>query len=78
MIYGTLDLKTEERNAWQRGDYRMAEVLALAIDAQADAGARNALDAIHDEITTANWRTGTKAELRALIERILTFIHERD
>lgn len=32
MIYGTLDLLTEERNAWQRGEYRLAEALALAID----------------------------------------------
>jgi hypothetical protein len=34
MIYGELDLLTEERNAWQAGDYARAEALALAIDAE--------------------------------------------
>lgn len=36
MIFGELDLPTLERNAWQRGDYQQAEVIALAIDWQHD------------------------------------------
>jgi hypothetical protein len=34
MVYGDLDLATEERRAWQSGDYSRAEALALAIDGQ--------------------------------------------
>jgi hypothetical protein len=34
MIYNELDLATEERNAWQRGDYILAEALQLAADAE--------------------------------------------
>lgn len=34
MIYTELDLATEERNAWQRGDYAKAQALALALDAE--------------------------------------------
>lgn len=34
MFYGTIDLDTEERRAWQAGDYQRAAALALAIDAE--------------------------------------------
>jgi hypothetical protein len=36
MIYTELDLNTEERNAWQAGDYARAQALALAIDKSAE------------------------------------------
>jgi hypothetical protein len=75
MTYGELDLLTEERNAWQRGDYPRAEALALAIAAEEDITRADNLqgitDAIRERITAANWRTGKKAELRELIEGIL-------
>ena len=33
MTYGETDLSTAERNAWQAGNYELAEALALAIEA---------------------------------------------
>ncbi len=75
MLYTDRDLVTEERNAWQRGDYAAAELLALAIDTEQDAlradDLQSKLDNIHERITCANWRTGKKAELRELVEQII-------
>ena len=34
MIYGELDLATLERNAWQAGNYDLAEAYALALEAE--------------------------------------------
>ena len=34
MIFDTLDLSTLERNAWQRGDYVLAQALAMAEDVE--------------------------------------------
>ena len=54
MIYGTQDYATEERNAWQRGDLYLAEVLGALMDAEEsvaeleDAG----------ETDSAKWRSG--------------------
>jgi len=80
MIYGELDLATEERNAWQAGDYQRAQALALAIDAAEDAPRveelQDVLDAIRERITEANWRTGKKAELRDLVEAIVNELAE--
>jgi alkyl sulfatase BDS1-like metallo-beta-lactamase superfamily hydrolase len=75
MIYGTQNLEEQERNAWQRGDYPLAEALQLAIDADEDQERASELqcivDDIRDEITAANWRTGKKTELRELVEKIV-------
>ena len=75
MLYTDRDLATEERNAWQRGDYAAAELLALAIDLEPDAlradELQSKLDNIRERITEANWRTGKKAELRELVEQII-------
>ena len=80
MIYGERDLATEERNAWQAGDYQRAQALALAIDAAEDAPRveelQDVLDAIRERITEANWRTGKKAELRELVEAIINELAE--
>ena len=74
MTYGTRDLLTEERNAWQRGDYELADALALAFDAEkSESRAQDlhcVLDDIHTAITESNWRTGTKGDLRKLVRRI--------
>jgi hypothetical protein len=75
MIYGTQNLEEQERNAWQAGNYPLAEALQLAIDAgNAEERASElqcVVDDIRDEITEANWRTGKKAELRDLVEKIV-------
>jgi hypothetical protein len=80
MVYGELELTTEERRAWQAGDYLRAEALALAIDAGEDHERASELqcivDDIRDEITAANWRTGKKAELRKLVESIINKLAE--
>ena len=81
MIYGTEpDYVTLERNAWQRGDYEAADLLALALDAgetQAEADRLQSIVAgIHERITEANWRTGKKAELRDLVESIVNELAE--
>lgn len=75
MLYTDRDLVTEERNAWQRGDYAAAELLALAMDTERDAlhaeELQSKLDNIRERITRASWRTGKKAELRELVEQII-------
>ena len=75
MIYGTQNLEEQERNAWQAGNYPLAEALQLAIDAGEDQELASELqcivDDIRDEITAASWRTGKKAELRDLVEKIV-------
>ena len=80
MVYGDTDLATEERNAWQAGDYQRAEALALAMDAgEADELAsqlQGVVDGIRERITEANWRTGKKTELRELIEAIVNELAE--
>ena len=80
MIYGELDLATEERNAWQAGDYQRAQALAQAIDASEAFDRAEALkgvvEAVRERITEANWRTGKKAELRELVEAIINELAE--
>jgi hypothetical protein len=75
MIYGTQNLEERERDAWRAGNYPLAEALQLAIDAGEDTERASELqcvvDDIRDEITAANWRTGKKAELRDLVEKIV-------
>ena len=75
MLYTDRDLVTEERNAWQRGDYAAAELLALVVDTEQDAlradELQSKMDNIREWITRASWRTGKKAELRELVERII-------
>ena len=74
MIFGPQDLATEERNAWQRGDYVLAEAYALAMDAEdAEDLASERLAVIEKVdalIVETNWRTGKKAELRELVAAI--------
>ena len=74
MIYGTENYAERERAAWQAGDHERAELLGLAGELDAALDKANLLDAIHDRIIEANWRTGKKAELRELIEQILADI----
>jgi len=80
MIYGDLDLATEERNAWQRGDKRLADALALAMDADEQSALvdklQNVVDGIRERITESNYRTGKKAELRELVEAIVNELAE--
>ena len=75
MIYTEdLPLSDIEREAWQRGDYMLAEVAATALaatDATAEADRlQGIVDGIQERMTEANWRTGKKAELRELLEAI--------
>jgi len=80
MIYEDTNLAEQERDAWQRGDYEAADLLALALDAgetQADADRlQSIVDGIQERITEANWRTGKKAELRDLVESIVNELAE--
>jgi hypothetical protein len=75
MIYETQNLEEQERDAWQRGDYPLAEALQLAIDRGEDQERASELqcivDDIREEITAANWHTGKKAELRELVEKVV-------
>lgn len=75
MVYGTEpDYSTLERDAWHRGDTYLADVYARALEAEtleaAQSEAQYKLDRIEAIITEANWRTGKKAELREMGDRI--------
>ena len=76
MRYDELDLDLIERRAYVAGNLELAKISALASEAedlQTEVGdLRDALDYIRTRITEANWRTGKKAELRELIETILS------
>ena len=80
MIYGTRDLLTEERNAWQRGDYELADALARAFDAEKSENRAQdlhcVLDDIHTAITKSNWHTGSEEKLRELVRCIRDMLIE--
>ena len=75
MVHTDSNLSEQERDAWQAGNYALAEALALAMEADEAETSRynleSALEGIRGLITEANWRTGKKAELRELVESIV-------
>ena len=80
MVYTDADLATQERNAWQAGNYDLSEALALAMRAdEAETELYNlqsVVAGIRERITEANWRTGKKAKLRELVESIINELAE--
>ncbi len=70
------DLSSAEREAWSSGDYERAELLGALMDQEGAATradeAQHLLDTIRERIAQANWRTGKKAELRELVETIIS------
>lgn len=80
MTYDQSDLATLERTAFQRGDTVLAEVAGYALDLSAADDRAEALsdvvEGIQARIAEANYRTGKKSELRALIDAIISELEE--
>ena len=80
MVYTDRNIAEQERDAWQAGNYELAEALAMAMEAdEAETELYNlqsVVDGIRERITEANWRTGKKAELRELVKSIINELAE--
>lgn len=68
MNYGERDLSTEERNAWQRSDYAMADTLAALLESQE--AERSADELIHDAEQEAKRAENNLADLKTVVTRI--------
>lgn len=70
MIYAERDLLTEERNAWQRGDYALADALALAIDAEAWSDHNSVMRQRLDNLRQLIEQTARVSGRELLLERV--------